>query len=463
MVGARGLRRPLSTAIAGVLATALLADPAVAHAGSFGTTRTAPIPSWLVIGTGVGVVGASFLFTSLLTDRTLVEAVPRRARSSQAVRWLAPFAPPARTLLRWAAVGVVVVAVAVGIVGPESPRANLLTLGVWIVWWAGYTATTYLVGNSWPAVNPWRTVASVIPSERRSLPDSVGVWPSVVGLLALVTAEVSSPLAADSRLLALAVGCYSAVTVGGAVVFGDAWFERVDPVARTFRYYGLLAPVRRSGTGLDLALPGTGLIRESTVYDRGEVAFVIALVWATTFDGLVSTAAWGRVATAAAGVGVPRVVLTLLALGGGFGCFAGLYWLAARAVRRTAPTYVTTRYLAGWFAPALIPIAAGYHLAHFAGYLLSFAPTVLSVAAAPLAPPAALTVLSLPPWFGAVQIIAVVVGHVVAVWVAHARAFALFAGRVQPVRSQYPFAAVAVCYTATSLWIVAQPTAAGLA
>jgi hypothetical protein len=46
------------------------------------------------------------------------------------------------------------------------------------------------------------------------------------------------------------------------------------------------------------------------------------------------------------------------------------------------------------------------------------------------------------------------------VWVAHARAFELFAGRLQPIRSQYPFVVVMVVYTMTSLWIVAQPFAA---
>ncbi len=182
----------------------------------------------------------------------------------------------------------------------------------------------------------------------------------------------------------------------------------------------------------------------------------------TTFDGLVSTAAWQGVTTAMASVGVPASVTTFAGLLGGFGLFLGGYWVASRGVRRTAPTYVTTRYLAGWFAPALVPIAAGYHFAHFVGYLVSFAPTVVAVVSNPLAPPASLAVLSPPGWFGVIQLLAIVAGHVLAVWVAHARAFELFAGRVQPIRSQYPFAGVAVCYTTISLWIVAQPIATGL-
>ena len=451
------LPTPLATLLVTLLATTVFVEPALAHAGSLGAvTRSAPVPPWLVIASGAGAVGASFLFTSLLTDRRVVEGVPHRGRS------LPPVGPFLVGVARWAAVAAVPVVVAVGLIGPDAPAANLLTLGVWVVWWAGYTMTTYAVGDTWPALNPWWTVASLVPFEPRSLPARVGTWPSVAGLLALVAVEVLSPVAADPRLLAAAVVGYSAVTVAGAAAFGDDWFDRVDPVARTFALYGRLAPVRRTESGLDVGLPGAGLARDSTVSDLDDVAFVVALVWVTTFDGLVSTAAWGRVTAAVTTVGVPTWMVTLAGLLGGLGCFLGCYWLAARGVRRTAPTYVSARYLAGWFAPALIPIAAGYHFAHFVGYLVGFAPTVAAVAAAPLAPPGSLVVLSPPGWFGAVQLFAIVAGHVLAVWVAHARAFELFAGRVQPIRSQYPFAAVAVLYTTVSLWIVAQPIAAGI-
>ncbi|MFT4881252.1 MAG: hypothetical protein ACI9HI_001255, partial [Salinirussus sp.] len=52
---------------------------------------------------------------------------------------------------------------------------------------------------------------------------------------------------------------------------------------------------------------------------------------------------------------------------------------------------------------------------------------------------------------------AILLGHVLAIWVAHATAYDLFPGRLQAVRSQYPFIAVMVFYTMTSLWLLAQP------
>jgi hypothetical protein len=182
----------------------------------------------------------------------------------------------------------------------------------------------------------------------------------------------------------------------------------------------------------------------------------------TTYDGVVATVAWQAAQARVAALGVPAWLFSLILAFVGFACFLAVYRLAARLARTTADTYVTARFVAGWFAPALLPIAAGYHLAHFLGYFVGLSPALVAVASSPLSPPAAVPVLALPAWFGGVQLALVVGGHLVAVWVAHARSFDVFPGRLQPLRSQYPFVAVTVAYTVTSLWVVAQPVAQSL-
>ena len=84
-------------------------------------------------------------------------------------------------------------------------------------------------------------------------------------------------------------------------------------------------------------------------------------------------------------------------------------------------------------------------------------PLVYAVVAAPLSPPANPPALVIPAWFGAVDLAFVLLGHLVAVWVAHATAYDLFPSRLQAVRSQYGVTAVMVGYTMLSLWIVAEP------
>jgi hypothetical protein len=75
----------------------------------------------------------------------------------------------------------------------------------------------------------------------------------------------------------------------------------------------------------------------------------------------------------------------------------------------------------------------------------------------PLSDPGAVPIYEPPGWFSAAGIAAVVVGHLVAIWVAHAAAYDAFPSRLQAVRSQYPFIAVMVFYTMTSLWVVSRP------
>ena len=50
--------------------------------------------------------------------------------------------------------------------------SNAAVVFVWAGWWAGYTMTTYLVGNTWPALNPWRAMAEAMRSAKHFLPSS---------------------------------------------------------------------------------------------------------------------------------------------------------------------------------------------------------------------------------------------------------------------------------------------------
>jgi len=456
-------RRARAVTLALVLGTAgitTLAGTAVAHGSALGGSReSVSVPTWLFLTTGGGAVGASFLLASLVTDRSLIEAVhATRGRASL---------PPGALVAAVRVLGMVGLAgvLVVGFLGPAREASNAAVLFVWVGWWAGYTASTYLVAATWDALNPFRTLAAPLPTLSLSYSDRLGAWPAVAGLLGLIWVEVVSPLASAPRLLALVVTGYGVLTVAGAIAFGDTWFEQVDPVSRVFRYYGRLAPITRGDGDLSLRLPGAALSETTLVDGPDEVAFVVALLWGTTFDGLVATGGWAAVfepavETVAGPLGAYPTALAayLLTLVGGFLVFLGVYRLAGRYSRRMAPTYLATATLVRRFAPPLLAIAAGYHLAHYLGYFLRLAPSLLASASAPFSLLRTVPVLALPGWFDAVPLLAVLLGHVVAIWAAHATAFDLFPGRLQAIRSQYPYIVVMVLYTMSSLWIVSQPT-----
>jgi len=449
-----GRRRGAALAI-GALAWLAMAGTASAHGGSLagGGRESLTIPTWLFLSTGGAAVGASFLLASFVTDRAFIERVHG---------WGTPLVEDgtdtlalAGRLLGLAGLAAVLV---VGFLGPTTARTNLAILLVWVGWWAGLAMTTYLVGNAWTTLNPLKTLARALPTLDRSYPDRVGSWPAVVGLLALVWLEVVSPLADDPRLLASAVVGYSVLTLAGAVAFGpDAWFNRADPVERVFRYYGRFAPIGRTEDGLRLRLPGMDLSTPRLVDGPDEVAFVVALLWVTTYDGLVTTPAWRDLTTPLVNAGVPPHLLYPVALVAGFAAFLGVYRLAVRRSRDAAETYLAPSVLAQRFAPPLVAIAVGYHFAHYLAYFLVLAPSLAVALSAPFSSPATVPVVDLPGWFGGVALASVIVGHLVAIWVAHAAAYDLFPERLQAVRSQYPFIAVMVFYTMTSLWVVSRP------
>jgi hypothetical protein len=465
---------PLVGGVAGALLAALAARPAAAHVGNLSqTVDAATIPLWLVAMTGGAVVGVSFLFASFMTDHDLIRAINR-------LRVRLPAAPSAGGVLRWlpGVVGVAVLAVIVasGLFGPQGRFTSFAVLVVWGGWWAGYTMTVYLAGNTWPALNPWKAIARGLsrasaslldrPTGTRTYPGRLGVWPSTAALLGMVWVEVVSPVASRPRFLALVILAYTVVTVAGALVYGvDDWFGYVDPVARVFRWYGRVAPVQRTDDGLEFRLPNGSLSLDRE--DRfDETPFVVGLLWVTTYDGLVATPTWNAAVTppveaVAGALGVAPYAVALVVYSAtilaGYWVFLKAYRLASAYAPKWADSYVRPETLERRFLPALLPIAAGYHLAHFLGYFLTLLPATLAVLGQPFSAPLDPQVLLLPNDFELLQLGLVVVGHVLAVWVAHAIAFETFPGRLKPIRSQYSYALVMVFYTTVSMGIVAQP------
>lgn len=436
-----------------------------AHVGGLSQTASDPtVPSWLTVVTGGVLVGGSFLFTSLLTDHEGIRAVNGWTVGLPMEERLASLITAVGRLI---GVGILAGVLVAGFLGPREPTQNVAILVVWVAWWGGFTMSTYLIGNTWPVLNPWRTLAEWLPgSGGHDFPERLGVWPSVVALLALIWVEVVSPLAEDPTALGLLILGYTGVTLLGAHRYGiEPWFERVDPLTRVFQLYGHVAPLQFTDDGVEWRLPGTALTETDPAEGTGETAFVIALLWATTFDGVVTTAVWNDTARTiveaipVAGIAQRVVVLSvyLVALIAGFAIFFGAYRWAARYARETADSYLSPETIGRWLVPSLLPIAAGYHLAHTLGYFLSLAPALTSVLLNPVGGSQVVNVATLPAWFGTLQLGFVVLGHLLAVWIAHAIAMELFPGVLRPIRSQYPFVIVMMVYTMTSAFVVGQP------
>ncbi len=428
-------------------------------AGLEGERGEVAVPTWLFLLTGGAVIAASAMLSMLMTDRQFIRAYHDWKRR--------PSIPRGDTLVGavgalgaiLAAVGLVLV-VYTGFTGPPLGSASFAVLVVFVGIRSGLTMLAYLFGNPWPAINPWRRVAELVPNGFAEYPD-VGRWPAVVALLALIWIEIVAPVTEAPAVLAWGVVGYTIYTLTGAILFSpDEWFRQADPISLWFRFYGAVGPFQRDDAGWELRSPGARLGETDLVTDLSGVAFVILLVWELTYSGFIVTAPGVTTVETLVGAGLPPIVAYLLLLVGGYALFLAAYSIASRRARQRAETYLSVRYLALRFAPPLLGIAAGYHLAHYFNFFVALSPSLWTAVASPLSPPppAAFTQVVLPAWADLLEVGFVLAGHVLAIWVAHATSFELFPGRLQAIRSQYPFIAVMVLYTMVSLWLLSLPT-----
>ncbi len=199
--------------------------------------------------------------------------------------------------------------------------------------------------------------------------------------------------------------------------------------------------------------------------------FVLLLLSSVTFDGFTATPAWalleGALYTALTPLGASRLtVIGTLGLLAFPLTFAVLYGLFAVWMARAAGSGLPATRVACVFVLSLVPIAIAYHLAHYFTFLLIQGQLVIRLASDPFGfgwnlfgtaryRPDIGIVGARSAWYTAVS--AIVVGHIIAVYVAHGIAVREYPTRRAAIRSQVPMLILMVVYTMVSLWIIAQP------
>ncbi len=258
----------------------------------------------------------------------------------------------------------------------------------------------------------------------------------------------------------------------GACIDCPACFRRASPQERR----------------IDLRPYGVGLL--TTVLPPVSVmAFVLLVLATVSFDGFGATPVWQTILNAV--IAVPfigalpgalgmnnangimttaGILLTPLIFFAVYMAFCALIAALTRGARSGelagAPAQWTAMGIARVFIFTLVPIAIAYHLAHFLTLLLIFGQAIFPLASDPFGYgwnlfgtadyQVDIAIIGAQfAWFTAV--IAIVIGHIVAVYLAHVMALRAFGDHAVALRSQYPMLALMVGYTMISLWILAQP------
>ncbi|HEV7214316.1 MAG TPA: hypothetical protein VGP33_04260 [Chloroflexota bacterium] len=398
----------------------------------------------------------------------------------------------------------------VGWFGPQNPpTANLAEYIVWIYCWAFLVIVTGVLGNLWALLNPWSALYDLAARlggrrapwpARQPYPAHWGWWPAIAGYFAFAWFELASGVSNHPAIVATLAALYSVYTFSMLALFGrDAWLRHGELFSVLFNLIGRFSPTEvraldptacrtcHSGcTGeqrtcincwecfrmanrreVGLRPWAVGLLTQSIAPTWDRILFVILTLSTLAFDGILATGPWNTLLLATfpdneAGQALLRtlglVALTLL--------FFLAFSLVISLVRRAGGGRGSLPALGAVFGLTLVPIALAYNAAHNYTYMLLVGQGGIPLLSDPLGRgwnlfgtrqyriSTALTA-SGTVWY--VQLLLIVVGHIIAVYLAHRRAGMVHRRPDVALASQYPLLVLMVLYTMTSLWILAQP------
>ncbi len=463
----------LPVAVGAVIAAILaMSGAAVAHTSERAFVLLLPTGYYLV--GGALAVAATFVILTFVPAALAERVVMARMRLIRA-------ALPGETWPSLLAFIVLLILVVAGFTGSRDPLANPLPLTVWTLWWVGVTLLHALLGNLWRWFNPW-----VGPFElaRRIFklgdgwlpyPKRLDYWPAILGFLAFAWFELVYPAPDDPAILAQAIIAYSLVTWAGMILFGArAWLDKAEAFSVFFGFVARLAPLGVEDGRVVLMFPGRRLTDGAKLCGSG-ILFVLLALATVSFDGLNRTFWWlghaginplefpGR--SAVMDLNSSGLVGSWLVL---VGLFLAAIWLGGRleGAGRNA------RDIAGRLALSILPISIGFQFAHYLTIFLvngQYAAIALTdpfaqgwanaharmhgVTTSFLANADDVSVI----WN--LQAAGIVLGHLLAVVVAHAAVLHLVRDRRRVLLLQLPLAALMVAYTLFGLWLLATPTA----
>jgi hypothetical protein len=466
-------------------AASAIASPASAH--GFGQRYDLPLPlSLYLYGTAAVVVLSFVVFGFFVRRGSSADDYPRLDLLAHRVG-RAVVQPGLVLVVRLAALALFALTIVAGLVGRQDPYRNIAPTLVWIIVWVGLAYVSAFVADLWAVINPWRTAFEGLAAlsariaarrerwRRLPYPEPLGVWPAVALLIGFSWFELVYPTpAVPAQIAWLAIG-YSVLTWSGMAMFGrETWLKHGEVFSVVFATFARFAPIepRMAPHGRELALRpfGAGLLHRAPA-SPSMTAFVLLLLSTVLYDGLLSTPEWSAIENAVRallrdGGDVPLLAIRSVGLVAFWLLFLAAYTAASAFMSAAAGGRPRPSEIAQSFAFTLLPIAIGYHLAHYLVFLLVQGQYIVPLISDPFGFGWDLfgtagyrvkiaVVGARFAWYAALA--AILTGHVAAVYFAHAKAMQVLGARRATLRSQVPLTALMVLYTVVSLSILAEP------
>lgn len=472
------------------LASLSIAPSSAAHAHAAARGFILLMPTELYIAGGTAIVALTFVLMVVIPATGLRTLEQLRLTLGVLPDWN-PLGPSAVTLL------IMFILITAGYLGSRDPLSNPLPLMLWTIWWVGLTFFQALFGNIWASIHPWRALhrlLTALPPWRDcretpplKFPSRAGYWPAVVLFLAFAWFELVHPAPQDPAVLANAVIAYVALTSVGLMLFGKkAWLQHGEIFSIFFRIVSWLAPFglrdaaekTADHTGrrrtLSITPPGQRLLDVGALPLSGTVFILLALS-SVSFDGFSRTFFWldligenplespGRTAL---------INVNSLGLLGVFGCLTCLFGAAVYTGHFLAQSGEPMGKQLGSLVVSIVPIAFGYHFAHYLPEFLLDSQFTWRALSDPFGlgwnligsrdmhiHASILTNQTSIETIWRIQVFAIVAAHVMAVAIAHLLAIRLYSRPKSAILSQIPLTALMITYTMFGLWLLSTPAA----
>ncbi len=335
---------------------------------------------------------------------------------------------------------------------------------VWL--WVGLVPVSLLLGPVWKLANPLRWLAWLL--HRLGVPEDgmrplagttwqrLGSYPAALGLLGFLWLELVQP---DNNTLAVLQGWWLAwmvVVLGGSVVFGRRWVAAADPFEAYSTLIARAGPWQRIDGRVSMVNPLRNLATSRS--PAGTWTVVAVLLGGTAFDGFSATSWWVRTTQASA---LPRPVWGTLGLAAMVALVALTFALGVRGLGRLRRTGHLEL-----LAASVIPIVIGYAVAHYLSLLVLEGQRTLINLSDPFGlgwnvfGTAELPInqlwLELPQVTAAIQLVAIVGGHLLGILVAHELSLRGLPAARRTI-GQVPLLAVMIGYTCGGLLLLFSP------
>ena len=432
-----------------------------------------PIPAELFGAAAAAVLVISFLALGAGWSRPRLEGWRERP--------LPRIFPAIEILLGALGVASFGVAVYAALAGTDTQQDNLAPTAVYVGFWVGVPFASLLLGDVFRLLSPWRAigratgwivgrVAGDAATEPFPYPRRLGHWPAVVGLLAFLLCELTWATGREPGPLGVLMLVYLLVQLVGMGVYGvESWTRRGDAFGVWFGMLASLAPLGRREDGrLTLRRPIASATRLHAL--PGTVALLVLGIGSTGFDGAKEGPLFNGLVPdlqdaftslgASKGLGLELAFVVGLVVA--VGLVGALWWLGVEGMPR-AGTGLDRKGIGRRFAHALIPIAAAYLVAHYFSLLAYNGQDLWRLASDPLGRGSdlfggagsgidysILTATAI--WY--VQVLALVIGHVAALVLAHDRALVVYGSAKAAARSQLVMLVLMVCFTCLGLWLL---------